>query len=202
MQNWFATTGKYKLREKDQKHRSYVELMERTKATILYTTPSTFISLMNHGGLGEAQLNLSRIMYAGEPFLVPQLQKLMRLLPHTRIANIYGPTETNIITYYWIDHIDDSTTAIPLGHVVDDTEILVVSEDKTRVCSADEIGELWCRGGTVTSGYFGMPEKTKEQLVQSPFHTYPCYYWRTGDYGFRDARGFCIIVDDAIIWSR
>lgn len=178
-----------KKREEGLKHNSYVKLMERTKATILYTTPSTFISLMNHGGLGETKLNLSRIMYAGEPFFVPQLQKLMRLLPNTQIANIYGPTETNIITYYWIDHVEDFMTSIPLGYVVDDTEILVVREDLKSLCAIGEIGELWCRGGTVTLGYLGMPEKTKECLVQSPFHSYPCYFWRTGDFGFLDEKG-------------
>lgn len=178
-----------KERPEEQKHRAYVELMEGAQATVLYTTPSTFIALMHRGGLGEAKLHLSRIMYAGEPFPVAQLRKLMAFLPHTRIANIYGPTETNIITYYWIDHIAPELTAIPLGHVVDDTEILVVSEDGQRICQPEELGELWCRGGTVSLGYLGMAEKTRECLVQSPFHPYPCLFWRTGDYGWRDAQG-------------
>jgi non-ribosomal peptide synthetase component F len=128
-------------------------------------------------------------MYAGEPFPVPQLKKLMDLLPQTKFANIYGPTETNIITYYWIDPIVEGQTTIPLGEVVDDTEILVVSDDAKRVCEPNELGELWCRGGTVTLGYMGMPEKTKELLVQSPFHPYPCTFCRTGDFGFRDGKG-------------
>lgn len=128
-------------------------------------------------------------MYAGEPFPVPQLKKLKSLLPKTRFSNIYGPTETNIITYYHIDTISDTMDEIPLGYVVDDTEIMVVSEDQKRICSSNEVGELWCRGGTVTFGYLGMPEKTKESLVKSPFHSYPCYFWRTGDFGFRDDEG-------------
>lgn len=176
-------------KKREHKHADYVGLMERTKATILYTTPSTFITLMNHGELSSAKLSLSRIMYAGEPFLVPQLKRLMACLPYTRVANIYGPTETNIITYFWIDHLDDKMTSVPLGLVVDDTEILVVSEDQTRICAPNEIGELWCRGGTVTLGYFGMQKKTEEHLVQSPFHSYPCKCWRTGDYGFKDEKG-------------
>lgn len=178
-----------KKREEDRKHLEYVTLMEREKATILYTTPSTLISLLNRGGLGNSAVCLREVMYAGEPFPTPQLRKLKNALPDTRIANIYGPTETNIITYFWVDAIPEDDSPIPLGDVVDDTEILVVSEDGTKICKPDELGEIWCRGGTVTLGYLGMEEKTKDHLVLSPFHQYPAYFWRTGDFGYRDARG-------------
>lgn len=176
-------------RDGDEKHLDYVKLMEKEKATILYTTPSTFISLLNRGKLAEAKLSLREIMYAGEPFPVPQLRRLHQSLPNTKIANIYGPTETNIITYYWINDIPDDNSSVPLGFAVDDTEILVVSEDMKRICQTNEIGELWCRGGTVTVGYLGLEEKTKQSLVRSPFHKYPAYFWKTGDYGFLDEKG-------------
>jgi amino acid adenylation domain-containing protein len=178
-----------KKRSDDQKHRDYVTLMAEQQATILYTTPSTFIVMMNRGGLAEAQLPLREVMYAGEPFPTPQLRKLQQALPNTRIANIYGPTETNIITYWWVDEIPDDDSPIPLGYVVEDTEILVVSEDRQRICEPNEMGELWCRGGTVTLGYLGMPEKTNDCLVESPFHQYPTKFWRTGDFGYRDEQG-------------
>ena len=179
-----------KERSGNQKHIDYVKLMERMKATILYTTPSTFISLMNRGQLDSASLTLRTIMYAGEPFPVPQLRKLSKLLPNTKIANIYGPTETNIITYYWIKEIPtNDTDSIPLGYVVDDTEIIVVNENDKRICKPFELGELWCRGGTVTIGYLGLKDKTAENLIQSPFHSFPTYFWKTGDYGFCDDSG-------------
>lgn len=178
-----------KTRQENEKHSDYVKLMEREKATIIYTTPSTFISMLNRGDLTEAKLRLREIMYAGEPFPTAQLRKLQKALPSTRIANIYGPTETNIITYYWVDTFPDDNSPIPLGYVVEDTEILVVAEDSSHICSPNEMGELWCRGGTVTLGYLGMEEKTKACLLQSPFHKYPTNFWRTGDFGYRDDRG-------------
>ncbi len=178
-----------KKRDGDAKHTDYVQLMEKYGATVLYTTPSTFIALLNRGKLGSADLKLREVMYAGEPFPTPSLRRLQVALPHTRIANIYGPSETNIITYYWIDRIPEDDSPIPLGSVVDDTEIIVVNESGTAICAANELGELWCRGGTVTIGYLGLEEKTKTNLVQSPFHPYPVQYWRTGDYGFYDEVG-------------
>ena len=178
-----------KEREDSLKHSDYVKLMQEQKASILYTTPSTFITLLNRGGLADAKLNLREIMYAGEPFPTAQLRKLQQALPKTRIANIYGPTETNIITYFWIDKIPENDSSVPLGYVVDDTEILVVSEDGERICEVDELGELWCRGGTVTLGYLGMEDKTRDSLVDSPFHKFPVKFWRTGDFGYRDKDG-------------
>ncbi len=68
-------------------------------------------------------------------------------------------------------------------------EILVVSEDGKRICEAGELGELWCRGGTVTLGYLGMLDKTSELLINSPFHKFPTKFWKTGDFGFRDKDG-------------
>ncbi len=178
-----------KTRSAEQRHRDYVRLMSRERATFLYTTPSTFISLLHKGGLAETPLSLRTIMYAGEPFPPAQIRKLMHALPRTKVANIYGPTETNIITYYWIKQIPTEDTPIPLGYVVDDTEILIVSEGGDRICESDEIGEIWCRGGTVTLGYLGLQEQTAKSSVQSPFHPYPAKYWKTGDFGFRDSDG-------------
>lgn len=181
--NWNAQ------RETEQKHADYVKLMVSQKATIIYTTPSTFIVMMNRGGLASAHTSLREVMYAGEPFPIPQLLKLKEALPNTRIANIYGPTETNIITYWWVDDLKIDATDVPLGYVVEDTHIMVVSEDGSHICEPDELGELWCRGGTVTLGYLGLDEKTRSCLVASPFHKYPAYYWRTGDFGFIDQNG-------------
>lgn len=178
-----------KKRESERKHSDYVKLMEKEKATVIYTTPSTFISLMNRGGLDNAKLRLREVMYAGEPFPVPQLIRLQKALPKTQIANIYGPTETNIITYFWINKLSEKVKDIPLGDVVEDTEILIVSKQRDRICKPNELGEIWCRGGTVTIGYLGMEDKTKEHLVLSPFHQYPVYFWRTGDFGYRNESG-------------
>jgi acyl-coenzyme A synthetase/AMP-(fatty) acid ligase len=176
-------------RERSAKHLDYVSLMERTRATVLYTTPSTLVTLMNRGELTAERSSLRLVMYAGEPFPTPLLRKFQERLPRVRIANIYGPTETNIITYFWIESIPAEDSPVPLGAEVEDTEILIVSEDRKRICMPDEVGEIWCRGGTVTLGYLNMPEKTADCLVESPFHHYPAKFWRTGDYGRRDAHG-------------
>ena len=174
---------------KINKHVAYVKLLEEKRATFLYTTPSTLICLMHNGELGKQKNHLRTVMYAGEPFPVAKLKEFSILHPDTRVANIYGPTETNIITYFWIDKINDEWKSVPLGKVIDDTEIIVVNNSQKKICNTNETGELWCRGGSVTIGYLGEEGLTQKHRIKSPFHSYPVYYWRTGDYGYLDNNG-------------
>lgn len=176
-------------RLKIDKHKDYVKLLENERATMIYTTPSTLMTLMAKGNLFINENSLRTIMYAGEPFPVEKLKKLTTLAPTIKIANIYGPTETNIITYHWVNQNDLESNSIPLGKVVDDTEIIVVADNGQEICKPDQIGEIWCRGGTVTLGYLNQSELTAKCLVKSPFHLYPAFFWRTGDFAFRDVNG-------------
>lgn len=175
------------------RHRAYVETLTREAATVLYTTPSTFMTLLDKGGL-DASCALRLMLYAGEPFRPPLLAQLMRALPQAKVANIYGPTETNIVTCYWLPGPPEGTQPVPIGVEVDDTDILVVDsgEGAPRRCGPGEVGELWVRGGTVCVGYFGKDALTAERLVKSPFHPFPAWYWRTGDYGFRRDDGVLV----------
>ena len=44
--------------------------------------------------------DLRTVLFAGEVFPTKYLRQLMELLPHARFANLYGPTETNVCTWY------------------------------------------------------------------------------------------------------
>jgi amino acid adenylation domain-containing protein len=171
------------------RHKAYVDDLRRHGATILYTTPSTFTTLLDKGGL-DANVSLRLMLYAGEPFRPPLLRALMLALPQAKVANIYGPTETNIVTCYWLPGPPEGIDPIPIGVEVDDTEIIVVADGKR--CADGEVGELWVRGGTVCIGYLGKDALTNERLVKSPFHPFPAWFWRTGDYGFRRPDGVIV----------
>ena len=160
-----------------------VELMRKEQITIVYTVPSSFINWMSKGELDKDIPSLRLVLYAGEPFPVPYLRKFMQCLPNTKVSNIYGPTETNIVTYYHLDgEIPANWESVPIGLPVHDTEIFIVDED-LKVLPHGELGEIIVRGGTVFAGYFNDPERTREKLVQSPIHNYPTLCCRTGDLG-------------------
>jgi amino acid adenylation domain-containing protein len=160
-----------------------VNLMREEKVTICYTVPSTFINWISKGGLERDIPSMRLVLYAGEPFPVPYLRKFMECLPNTKVSNIYGPTETNIVTYFHINEkIPTDWESVPIGKAVHDTEIYIVDEDLKRLPQG-EIGEILVRGGTVFAGYFNEAERTRERLIQSPFHSHPTLCCRTGDLG-------------------
>ena len=162
-----------------------VEWMRAERASIVYTVPSTYINWLSHGALDRPLSDLRLILYAGEPFPISYLKRLSQSQPHLQISNIYGPTETNIVTYYHLfgpDDIKDDWDSVPIGRVVHDTEAYIVDED-LRALPDGQKGEILIRGGTVFAGYFNDPLRTRERLIQSPFHDYPTLCCRTGDLG-------------------
>lgn len=106
----------------------------------------------------------------------------MRLLPRVRFANLYGPTETNVCTWYDVPPLaDDMVEPISIGVAIDDVEVFAVTDDG-RPAAQGDTGELYVRGPTVMRGYWGDPERTGRSLVPHPFRTDvsdPVY--RTGD---------------------
>jgi amino acid adenylation domain-containing protein len=165
-----------------------VTLMRDEKITIVYTVPSAYISYLTKGGLERGIPSLRALLYAGEPFPTPYLRRVMQCLPETIVSNIYGPTETNIVTYFHLRVPPQSDEPIPIGKTVFDTEAYIVDENLNLVKDGT-MGEILIRGGTVFVGYFNDAELTAKKLILSPFHKYPTYLCRTGDYGRRLADG-------------
>ena len=165
--------------------------IESQAITVWYSVPSVLSALARQGGLGPGDLpHLRTVLFAGEVFPTQYLRLLMNQLPHARFANLYGPTETNVCTWFDVPPlVDEQVEAIPIGRVVSDDELLVVS-DEGSLAAPGEVGELWVRGGTVMLGYWGDPDRTARSLLTNPVGAGtggPVY--RTGDLVVEGADG-------------
>lgn len=165
-----------------------VSYMRDKNVSVVYTVPSAYIRWLSKGELQRGIPSLRTLLYAGEPFSPCWLRRVMDCLPTTAVANIYGPTETNIVTCQHVSKPTTETSEIPIGFPVDDTEIYIVDE-AMNLLPHGESGEILVRGSTVFAGYFTAPELTREKLIQSPFHQYPTLAFRTGDYGYINEKG-------------
>ncbi len=134
------------------------------RLTVWYTTPSTLVLMITRGGLASLDLSALRLLlFAGEVFPVKYLRTLMQLAPQTRFANLYGPTETNVCTWYEVSSIPADDTPVPIGRPCSNCDVFILDE-KLKPVADGEIGELWVSGSTVMQGYWGRPERTGQTL--------------------------------------
>ena len=118
-------------------------------------------------GLRDAELpELRYITNTGGAVPTATVQALRRLIPKTQIFLMYGLTEAFRATYLPPDEVDRRPGSI--GKAIPETEILVIDADG-RPCKSGEPGILVQRGPTVSLGYWGNPERTREVLRPHPF---------------------------------
>lgn len=136
--------------------------------TVWYSAPSALTLLLRNGRPGRRDLaGLRVILFAGEVFPAPRLAELAELAPHARLANLYGPTETNVCTWTQVRRPVDPATPVPIGRPVPGVSTAVIGDDGTPVGPGDA-GELYVRGPTVMRGYWNDPDRTERALVRLP----------------------------------
>ena len=174
--------------------------------TVWYSVPSALTRLLLHGRMERFRHDaLRHVLFAGEVFPLKYLRDLMTRLPHVAFANLYGPTETNVCTYYSVPTLPaDRTEEIPIGRACANTEVFAVDESG-HVVGPGETGELLVRSPTVMLGYWGLPDKTAEVLVPNPLQAaYREPVYRTGDYVRATVEGEYVFVGrkDHMVKSR
>lgn len=174
--------------------------------SVWYSVPSILTLLVLRGRLQETALpSLRTVLFAGEVFPTKYLHQVMQVLPNARFANLFGPTETNVCTWYEVPRWPGEPPAsIPIGKPISGVETFAVGEDGT-VLPPGEIGELYVRGPTVMQGYWGDEERTHAALRrtwQGDDGGFPVY--RTGDLAHLDDHGDWIFLGrrDSQIKSR
>ncbi|HET7009351.1 MAG TPA: amino acid adenylation domain-containing protein [Anaerolineales bacterium] len=168
---------------------SLAKLMEAEKLSVWYSVPFALIQLLQHGNLAGRDLSgLRWVLFAGEPFPTKHLRQLMAQLPAARFSNLYGPTETNVCTYFHVPALE-SDEPVPIGRPCANVEDLVV-DGEDRPVAEGEAGELLIRGGVVMKGYWGQPEKTDRAFFRrKAFDPFEDWFYRTGDLVQRQADG-------------
>ncbi|MDQ2716673.1 MAG: amino acid adenylation domain-containing protein [Chloroflexota bacterium] len=138
--------------------RGLVDFIMKEKLTIWYSVPSALILMMEHGELlHKEELPLRAILFAGEPFPIKYLRTLYERWPAVRYLNLYGPTETNVCTFYEVTEIQkDRLKPVPIGIASSGDTVWAQRKDATTALVGEE-GELMVTGPTVMVGYWGKP---------------------------------------------
>jgi len=153
--------------------------------TVWYSVPSALIQLVEHGHLERHNYDRLRwILFAGEVFPIKYLRRLVEQIPHATYSNLYGPTETNVCSYYHVQASDvapERTEPVPIGKACANTEVFALDE-QGRVVPPGQEGELYVRCSTVMKGYWGRPDATAATVLPNPLNrAYADVMYRTGD---------------------
>ncbi len=170
------------------------KFLAEESVTITYMVPSIFSLMLNYGKLEEHDYaSLRTVLFAGEVFPIKYLRRLVSLIPHPKYYNLYGPTETNVCTYYQVmpqDLDPEETRPVPIGVACENTAVFARDEHGSLVDAPGVEGELWVRGPCVAQGYWADPVKTGERFLQHPFNPhYGEMVYRTGDIVMLDEDG-------------
>ncbi len=160
-----ATTGK--------NPRALSHIIESKKITHWYSTPTILKLMLNYGKIERFDhSSLKIVLFAGEVFPVEPLRKLTKLWSNAQFYNLYGPTETNVCTYYEVIlPIDDNRTdPFPIGKVCEHLEGKIIE-------SEDGKSELCIAGPAVTSGYWNNVDRNKSAFITEGGKK----WYRTGD---------------------
>jgi amino acid adenylation domain-containing protein len=183
------------------------DVVSRHRVNTMVFTTSVFHAVVDLDvGLLDG---VSRLLVGGERMSASHLRRAQAALPGSRVYNLYGPTESIVVTCWTADaQLPAEATEVPIGRPLSGCTVHVLDENQRPVAPGIE-GEL-CIGGTgLAHGYYGRAELTAQKFVAVPglgrvYRTGDLARWRAdGNLDFlgrRDRqiklRGFRIELDE------
>ena len=156
------------------------------EATVFMGVPTLYVRLLAEAGFSRDTCRNMRLFISGSaPLLIETFNEFRARSGHT-ILERYGMSETIMLSSNPCrpEHGErrGGTVGFPLPGVG-----LRVRDDQGAACPVGEIGNIEVSGPNVFSGYWRMPEKTKEEFTADG-------WFKTGDVGKVDADGYVTIV--------
>jgi amino acid adenylation domain-containing protein len=183
------------------------ETIAKHRISVWNSVPSALSLLATYQSLDRHDLSSLRlILFAGELFPLKYLRRLQDALPGAKFCNMYGQTEANSSTYYWVDRLaPDATAGLPIGKPLPNFDVFALDSHGKQVTRPGVEGELYVRAATVALGYWGEPDKTDHAFVPNPLRPeLNERVYKTGDVVQLDADGNYVFLGrkDHMIKSR
>src|SRR5450830_534053 len=155
--------------------------------TVCFMPPTLVYMLMALPGSSRADYpQLRQLIYGGAP-MPPEKIRAVRQFFGPVLGTTYGQTEApQILTVMRPDDFEDERHWAAVGRTAWFSDVAIMSPSG-EILPPGEIGEVVARGDLLMSGYWRLPDKTAETLVDDWLHT--------GDRGLIDEQGYLFLKD-------
>lgn len=145
------------------------------ESTVMMGVPTYYVRLLADPRFTQEVCQNMRLFISGSaPLLADTFNDFKARTGHA-ILERYGMSETVMLTSNPYDESEGPRLAGTVGRMLPGVQ-LRIADDSDREVPVGEIGHVQVRGPNVFSGYWRMPEKTKEEFTEDG-------WFRTGDLG-------------------
>ena len=155
--------------------------------TMSFMPPTLIYMVMAYPGVMRSDFpKLRSLIYGGAPMPAEKVEQVREFFGPV-VGTTYGQTEApQIVTMMRPSELGDPLNKGSVGRCTWLTDLGIMATDGSLL-PTNEIGEVVVRGDLVMKGYWRLPEKTAETIVDGWLHT--------GDVGLVDERGYLFLKD-------
>jgi len=172
----------------------FIQTLNQAKPTVFMGVNTLYAGLVAHPKIREVDFSNLRLSGGGGAAVIAAVSAKWKEITGQIIREGYGLSETSPVLSFNPMYLTEfsGTTGLPLPS----TDIKLL-DDEDREVGIGDAGEICARGPQVMTGYWEKPEANATAFTSDG-------YFRTGDVGVFDEKGFLKIVDrkkDMIIVS-
>jgi long-chain acyl-CoA synthetase len=163
----------------------FIDVLKAARPTVFTGVNTLYAGLATHPRLAEVDWSRLRLSVGGGAAVIGSTSERWKAATGSFIREGYGLSETSPVLSFNPQFIEafSGTTGLPMPS----TDIRLLNDEDHEV-GIGEAGEICVKGPQVMRGYWEKPEANAKAFTADG-------YFRTGDVGVFDERGFLKIVD-------
>ncbi|MBN3786683.1 AMP-binding protein [Burkholderia sp. Ac-20353] len=164
---------------------AFIDTLKAVRPTVFFGVNTLYAGLASHPRLKEVDWSRLKLSAGGGSAMIDVVSARWKAVTGNFIREGYGLSETSPVVSFNPQSIREFTGTV--GLPVPSTDVVLL-DDNDREVDIGEPGEICVKGPQVMTGYWQQPEANARAFT-------PDGYFRTGDVGVFDDRGFLKIVD-------